>query len=65
VGIEEWKKMIRWFIMLKKKMDYIKEINDLKKRIEESEDKIAILRVQYILVKSDRDRLKEIISEKN
>jgi hypothetical protein len=51
--------------MLKKKMDYIKEINDLKKRIEESEDKIAILRVQYILVKSDRDRLKEIISEKN
>ncbi len=46
-------------------MDYIKEINDLKKRIEESEDKIAILRVQYILVKSDRDRLKEIISEKN
>ncbi len=57
--------MIRWFIMLKKKMDYIKEINDLKKRIEESEDKIAILRVQYILVKSDRDRLKEIISEKN
>jgi hypothetical protein len=65
VGIEEWKRMIRWFIMLKKKMDYIKEINDLKKRIEESEDKIAILRVQYILVKSDRDRLKEIISEKN
>jgi len=65
VGIEEWKKMIRWFIMLKKKMDYIKEINDLRKRIEESEDKIAILRVQYILVKSDRDRLKEIISEKN
>ncbi len=57
--------MIRWFIMLKKKMDYIKEINDLRKRIEESEDKIAILRVQYILVKSDRDRLKEIISEKN
>ncbi len=51
--------------MLKKKMDYIKEINDLRKRIEESEDKIAILRVQYILVKSDRDRLKEIISEKN
>ncbi len=46
-------------------MDYIKEINDLRKRIEESEDKIAILRVQYILVKSDRDRLKEIISEKN
>ena len=65
MGIEEWKKMIRWFIMLKKKMDYIKEINDLRKRIEESEDKIAILRVQYILVKSDRDRLKEIISEKN
>jgi hypothetical protein len=65
VGIEEWKRMIRWFIMLKKKMDYIKEINDLRKRIEESEDKIAILRVQYILVKSDRDRLKEIISEKN
>jgi hypothetical protein len=65
VAIEEWKKMIRWFIMLKKKMDYIKEINDLRKRIEESEDKIAILRVQYILVKSDRDRLKEIISEKN
>ena len=57
--------MIRWFIMLKKKMDYAKEINDLKKRIEETENRLAILRVQYILMKSDRDRLKEIISETN
>ncbi len=57
--------MIRWFIMFKKKMDYAKEINDLKKRIEENESRLAILRVQYILMKSDRDRLKELISEKN
>lgn len=57
--------MIRWFIMFKKKMDYAKEINDLKKRIEENENRLAILRVQYILMKSDRDRLKELISEKN
>ena len=57
--------MIRWFIMFKKKMDYAKEINDLKKRIEETENRLAILRVQYILMKSDRDRLKEIISETN
>jgi hypothetical protein len=58
-------KMIRWFIMFKKKMDYAKEINDLKKRIEETENRLAILRVQYILMKSDRDRLKELISETN
>ena len=57
--------MIRWFIMFKKKMDYAKEINDLKKRIEENENRLAVLRVQYILMKSDRDRLKELISEKN
>ena len=57
--------MIRWFIMFKKRMDYTKEINDLKKRIEENENRLAILRVQYILMKSDRDRLKELISEKN
>lgn len=57
--------MIRWFIMFKKKMDYAKEINDLKKRIEENESRLAILRVQYILMKSDRDRLKELIGEKN
>ena len=46
-------------------MDYDKEINDLKKRIEETENRLAILRVQYILIKSDRDRLKELIREKN
>jgi hypothetical protein len=57
--------MIRWFIMFKKKMDYAKEINDLKKRIEENENRLAILRVQYVLMKSDRDRLKELIREKN
>lgn len=57
--------MIRWFIMFKKKMDYDKEINDLKKRIEETENRLAILRVQYILIKSDRDRLKELIREEN
>jgi hypothetical protein len=51
--------------MFKKKMDYAKEINDLKKRIEENENRLASLRVQYILMKSDRDRLKELISEKN
>ena len=46
-------------------MDYVKEINDLKKRIEETENRLAILRVQYILIKSDRDRLKELIREEN
>lgn len=51
--------------MFKKKMDYVKEINDLKKRIEETENRLAILRVQYILIKSDRDRLKEFIREEN
>ena len=51
--------------MFKKRMDYDKEINDLKKRIEETENRLAILRVQYILIKSDRDRLKELIREKN
>lgn len=40
-------------------MNYAKEINDLKKRIEETESRLAVLRVQYILMKSDRDRLKE------
>jgi hypothetical protein len=51
--------------MFKKKMDYAKEISSLKKRIEEAENSLAIIRVQYALMKSDRNRLKEILSEKN
>jgi chaperonin cofactor prefoldin len=51
--------------MFLKKMDYDKEIRSLKERIEELENRMAIIRVQYILIKSDRDRLKELISEKN
>jgi hypothetical protein len=65
VGTGELKKMIRWLIMFLKKMDYDKEIHSLKERIEELENRMAIIRVQYILIKSDRDRLKELISEKN
>jgi hypothetical protein len=65
VEIEGWKMMTRRFIMFKKRMDYAKEISSLKKRIEEAENSLAIIRVQYALMKSDRNRLKEILSEKN
>ena len=45
--------------MFKKKLD------ELTKRVEEAERKIAVLRVQYILVKYDRNKLKELLDEKN
>ena len=45
--------------MFKKKLD------ELTKRVEDAERKIAVLRVQYILIKYDRNRLKELLDEKN
>ena len=42
-----------------------KKIDELTKRIEDAERKIAVLRVQYILVKYDRNKLKELLDEKN
>ena len=45
--------------MFKKKLD------ELTKRVEDAERKISVLRVQYILIKYDRNRLKELLDEKN
>lgn len=45
--------------MFKKKLD------KLTRRIEDAEKEIAALRVQYILMKYDRNRLKELLGENN
>lgn len=51
--------------MFKKRAKLTKEVYDLKRRVEEAETRLLSLRVQYILLKTDRDRLKELISEEN
>ena len=51
--------------MFKKRARLTKEVYDLKRRVEEAETRLLSLRVQYILLKTDRDRLKELISEEN
>lgn len=57
--------LVGWSIMFKKRAKLTKEVYDLKRRVEEAETRLLSLRVQYILLKTDRDRLKELIGEEN
>ena len=51
--------------MFKTKKQLIKKNLELEKRVHEMESKMLAIRVQYILMRADRNRLKEEISEKN
>lgn len=55
--------LVGWSIMFKKRVKLVKEVYDLKRRIEEAESRLITLRVQYILLKSDYNRLKEITTQ--
>jgi hypothetical protein len=51
--------------MVPSKKKLIKEVSRLEKKLRESESKLLAIRVQYILVRADRNRLKEELGEKN
>ncbi|CAB4135639.1 hypothetical protein UFOVP573_74 [uncultured Caudovirales phage] len=51
--------------MFRKRLVDSKRLDELISRIEDAEEKIATLRVQYILIKYDRNRIKELLDEKN
>jgi hypothetical protein len=50
-------------VVSKKKL--IKDVSRLEKKLRETESKLLAIRVQYILVRADRNRLKEELGEKN
>jgi hypothetical protein len=51
--------------MFRSKKKLIKDIQELEKKLRESESKTLAIRVQYILMRAERNRLKEEISEEN
>jgi hypothetical protein len=51
--------------MLRSRRKLIKDISELEKKLRETESKMLAIRVQYTLVKADRNRLKEELSEEN
>ena len=51
--------------MFKKRKKLIKNIQQLEKKLRESESKTLAIRVQYILMRAERNRLKEEIGEEN
>jgi uncharacterized protein YeeX (DUF496 family) len=51
--------------MFRSRKKLIKDIQELEKKIRESESKTLAIRVQYILMRAERNRLKEEISEEN
>lgn len=51
--------------MFKTKKQLIEKNLELEKRVHEMESKMLAIRVQYILMRADRNRLKEELSEKN
>ena len=50
-------------VISKKKL--IKDVARLEKKLRETESKLLAIRVQYILMRAERNRLKEEISEEN
>lgn len=50
-------------VVSKKKL--IKDVSRLEKKLRETESKLLAIRVQYILMRADRNRLKEELGEKN
>lgn len=51
--------------MFKSKKNLIKKVSDLEIKLKETESKLLAIRVQYILMRADRNRLKEELGEKN
>lgn len=51
--------------MFRSRKKLIKDIQELEKKLRESESKTLAIRVQYILMRAERNRLKEEISEEN
>jgi uncharacterized protein YeeX (DUF496 family) len=51
--------------MFKSRKKLIKDIFELEKKLRETESRMLAIRVQYILMKADRNRLKEELDEKN
>jgi hypothetical protein len=43
----------------------IKNIQELEKKLRETESKLLAIRVQYILMRADRNRLKEELGEED
>jgi hypothetical protein len=51
--------------MVTSKKKLIKEVSRLEKKLRETESKLLAIRVQYILIRADRNRLKEELGEEN
>ena len=51
--------------MFRSRRKLIKDISELEKKLSETESKMLAIRVQYILVRADRNRLKEELGEEN
>jgi hypothetical protein len=51
--------------MFRSRKKLIKNIQELERKIGETESKMLAIRVQYILMRAERNRLKEEISEEN
>jgi hypothetical protein len=51
--------------MFRSRKKLIKNIQELEKKLRESESKTLAIRVQYILMRAERNRLKEENSEEN
>jgi hypothetical protein len=51
--------------MFKSRKKLIENISELEKKLKETESKMLAVRVQYILMRADRNRLKEELSEEN
>jgi hypothetical protein len=51
--------------MFRSRRKLIKDISELEKKLRETESKMLAIRVQYTLVKADRNRLKEELGEEN
>lgn len=56
---------ILYLLMVPSKKKLIKEVSRLEKKLRETESKLLAIRVQYILIRADRNRLKEELGEEN
>ena len=56
---------ILYLLMVTSKKKLIKEVSRLEKKLRETESKLLAIRVQYILMRAERNRLKEELGEEN
>ena len=56
---------ILYLLMVTSRKKLIKEVFRLEKKLRETESKLLAIRVQYILIRADRNRLKEELGEEN